>query len=86
MNDEREFAQALFDNLVPMAHALVDAAQLAAGREFKPADVQWLEATPDGSATQWCRLMWRDTTLLELQMSIHTLKAEVRVDWVRPPH
>lgn len=86
MSGEREFAQAVFDSLQPVVDALVDDARLAFGPEFDRKDVRWLEATPDGSNQQMCRLLWRDVEMLRLQLSIPQARMEVLVSWPRSRH
>ncbi len=86
MHAERAFAVAVFDSLQPLVDALVDSAADAFGPAFDRSEVRWLEETPNGSATQWCRLQWQDQVLLEFQMSQPAYKAHFLTGWSKAPH
>lgn len=80
------FLGRVFDSLQPMIDALSESAAATDGHAFRVSDLRWLEATPDGSSMQHCRLMWRETVLLEMQMSADQMLAHLLPSWPSRPH
>lgn len=86
MNEAREFALYAFGVVAPMVEALVEDARCALGPEFRENDIRWHETTRNGNNEQVCSLMWKETELLRLQLSLPKAKMECSVTWYRTPH
>ncbi len=80
------FLDSVFGELQPLLDALVEDAAAMVGHAFNPADVRWLEVTPNGSSTQHCRLMWQEKVLFEMQVSGPSLRAHLLAEWPRTRH
>jgi hypothetical protein len=86
LTGDREFLSTLFDVLQPMVDALLEDAEAEYGHDFNRADVKWHEQTPNGSPLQVCDLVWRETCLLQVQLSTLTSHASINTAWSRLPH
>jgi len=80
------FFNLVFGRMQVMVDALIEDAAAKYGSDFRKDDVRWLEATPDGSTTQHCRLIWQETVLLELHVSLLEMRSGCEVEWSRLRH